>query len=235
MNPCIFLCSFGWHQTQHKKVNVFRLSIKNSSNGIFGLLACAICFILFCVFIFSVSIWLFMQNDININTLHDCRALLLLRFFLLCCWTLNLSYFSGAHLFVTTFRLSTQTHSPSSWLCLSNFSFSLCVFACVRAIACTVVYFTVLCGQRHLLYEQFQLHRILWSNTHTLSEYVSLSSYAFSHTLVQQCVSVCISKKWSRLVECVRAHVSCASFDFSLMQSTLLEKHTTLRWSSRYS
>lgn len=64
-------------------------------------------------------------------------------------------------------RLPVNSNSLTHSLCLRDsvsnffFSLSLCVCMCVRACACTVVYFTVLCEQRHLLYEQFQLHRIL--------------------------------------------------------------------------
>lgn len=141
-----------------QKVN-FVVSIKNSSNGIFGLLACAICFILFCVFIFPFqSGCLCKTTSTHSSSFSPFFSLVLLNlksviFF----WR----SFICQRYFACQLRLKLTLRRRD---CVSQISLSrlcLCVFACVRANACTVVYFTVLCGQRHLLYEQFQLHRIL--------------------------------------------------------------------------
>lgn len=158
--------------------------------------------------------------------------------FLLCCWTLNLSYFSGAHLFVNCVCLLVNStdlliHSLCLRYSVSNFFLSLCmssvwlyVCACVRC-SCTVVYFTVFCEQRHLLYEQFELHWILWCGTH--------SSYAFcsrTHTHTHKTHNSRIPIHASLSV----CALSCISFDFSLIQSTLLSKtHHIVRWTTRYS
>lgn len=156
-----------------QKVN-FVVSIKNSSNGIFGLLACAICFILFCVFIFPFqSGCLCKTTSTHSSSFSPFFSLVLLNlksviFF----WR----SFICQRYFACQLRLKLTLRRRD---CVSQISLSrlcLCVFACVRANACTVVYFTVLCGQRHLLYEQFQLHRILWwhTQTHSLCFFLSL-------------------------------------------------------------
>lgn len=156
-----------------QKVN-FVVSIKNSSNGIFGLLACAICFILFCVFIFPFqSGCLCKTTSTHSSSFSPFFSLVLLNlksviFF----WR----SFICQRYFACQLRLKLTLRRRD---CVSQISLSrlcLCVFACVRANACTVVYFTVLCGQRHLLYEQFQLHSILWwhTQTHSLCFFLSL-------------------------------------------------------------
>lgn len=166
-----------------------------------------------------------MQNNNNsqsqtlTHTYCDCLSLLLK--------LLNLkylSYFSGAHFSTFACQLGltySLTHSLSLSVpfhgSVSNFSFSICMYVscvCVRAYACTVVYFTVLCEQRHLLYEQFELHRILWWCSHILCVLMHTYRYTNSLSYTKTC--------WQRrMFQCMRAHILCISFDFGLKQSTL--------------
>lgn len=156
-------------------------------------------------------------------------------FSLLCCWTLNLSHFSGAHLFVNV-CLSTQNSlsifvTPSQ---ISLLSLSRCIGlrACVRMhVQLCILLFSA---------DNATCCTNCFSCIGFFDGILSLSfSLPLSHLMrsrAQMSLSVCVFlRSKTEMFECVRAYVLCVSFDFSLMQSTLLEKHTTLRWTTRYS
>lgn len=175
-----------------------------------------------------------MQN--NINTLFFFFSV----FSLLCCWTLNLSYFSGAHLFVNDISpVNSDSNSLSVvvTVCL-KFLFLGCVCVCLRACVRMHVQLCILlfCADNATCCTNSFSCIGFFDGTHKhtlcVSFSLSLSSYAFSYSDAcpcafprseTECASVCVPMEL------------CASFDFSLMQSTLLEKHTTLRWTTRYS